>query len=350
MAARLSTDRTPAPVIFGCQGLVLSDQERQFFNAVRPTGFILFARNCKSRGQAAVLVADLRQCAGANPPLILIDQEGGRVQRLSPPEWRGAPPAATLGALARRDPDGGDEAVTLNTLLIAADLRELGINTNCAPLVDVPADGSHDIIGDRAFSTKPALLSRLARVMAESLLAGGILPVIKHLPGHGRAQADSHLDLPVVDAPRAELDAVDFAAFAPVAHMPLGMTAHIVYPAIDRKPATQSPTVIKDVIREQIGFGGLLMTDDLSMRALRGAFAERAGSSLAAGCDIILHCNGDMDEMIEIADTVTGQMSDAAATRLARAQAQLSESATPPPEGALERLGQLLAASAMAND
>ena len=346
----MSTDKAPTPVIFGCQGLQLSDRERDFFHAVRPAGFILFSRNCESRSQVADLVTDLRGCAGAEQTLILIDQEGGRVQRLSPPEWRAAPSAAALGSIATGDPDAAAEAVNLNTLLIADDLRALGINADCAPVVDVPASGSHDIIGDRAFSDDPVVLANLARVMAESLLAGGVLPVIKHLPGHGRARADSHLELPVVDAPKNELEAVDFAAFVPLADMPLGMTAHIIYVAIDDKPATLSPVVIQDVIRGQIDFDGLLMTDDLSMHALRGSFTARAKDSLAAGCDIVLHCNGDMEEMAEIAEATIGQMTGVAAKRLARAQSQISGSPTPAPDGALARLGQLMAGASVAND
>ncbi len=346
MAARLSTDSPPAPVIYGCHGLELTPQERDFFAAARPAGFILFARNCKSRAQVSDLVADLSHCAGINPALILIDQEGGRVQRLSPPEWRAAPSAAELGRLVERSMDVAVEAIKLNTLLIAAELTELGINTDCAPVVDVPAPGSHNIIGDRAFSDQVDLLSHLARVMAESLLDGGVLPVIKHLPGHGRALADSHLELPTVDALRSDLDDVDFAAFQPLADLPLGMTAHIVYPAIDSKPATQSSAVIRGVIRQQIGFDGLLMTDDLSMQALSGSFADRARDSLAAGCDIVLHCNGDMAEMTEIAGAVAGKLSTEASDRLSRAQALIATSPQMPPVDAVDRLTKLLADNA----
>jgi beta-N-acetylhexosaminidase len=342
----LSTDSPPAPVIFGCHGLELTPQERDFFAAARPAGFILFARNCQNRAQVSDLVADLAPFAGTSPALILIDQEGGRVQRLSSPEWRVAPPAATLGRLVESGMDVAIEAIKLNTLLIASELTELGINTNCAPVVDVPAPGSHDIIGDRAFSGQVSLLSQLARVMAETLLDGGVLPVIKHLPGHGRALADSHLELPTVDVPRPDLDAVDFAAFQPLADMPLGMTAHIVYPAIDSKPATQSSAVIQDVIREQIGFDGLLMTDDLSMQALTGSFAQRAEGSLAAGCDIVLHCNGDMAEMTEIAIAVEGKLSTEALDRLLRAQALIRTSPQSPPDDAVDRLTKLLADNA----
>lgn len=345
----MSTDSTPAPIIFGCRGRTLSQQERRFFASVKPAGFILFARNCETRRQVAGLVADLRSCAGTEPPLILIDQEGGRVQRLMPPEWRKAPPAAALGAIARRGVAAAEEAVHLNGLLIAADLHPLGINTNCVPVVDVPAPGSHDIIGDRAFSSDVALLSRLARVMAQAHISGGVLPVVKHLPGHGRALADSHHELPRVDAPRAELDSIDFAAFKPLADMPLGMTAHIVYAAIDDRPATQSPLVIEQIIRRQIGFDGLLMTDDLSMHALQGSFSDRTRDSLGAGCDIVLHCNGDMDEMIEIAEAASGGLSVEAASRLARAQALIATNPARPPENALARLEELMALGAGGN-
>lgn len=339
----MSTDRPPAPLLFGCDGLRLTDTERTFFTDSRPAGFILFARNCKDRDQVRSLVEDLRSCAGTTTPLILVDQEGGRVRRLGPPEWRAAPPAARFGDLATTDLEAAVEAVRLNTLLIAAELRELGINTDCAPVADLPAPDSHEIIGDRAFSNDLATLARLARTMADALLEAGVLPVVKHLPGHGRATADSHLDLPVVSAPRADLSASDFAVFRPLADLPLGMTAHVVYSALDHeRPATTSPVVIEDVIRGEIGFTGLLMTDDLSMKALSGTMADRTASSLAAGCDLILHCNGDLDEMRDIAGAAPASMSVAAADRFFRATAAIDGAAVPDVSGMAARLDELM--------
>lgn len=244
--------------------------------------------------------------------MILIDQEGGRVARLKPPHFRAAPPARVFGKLAAVDKERAREAARLNARLIAAELGTLGINVDCLPVLDVPTSDGHDIIGDRAYGTDPGLIAELGRATAEGLLAGGVLPVAKHIPGHGRAISDSHLSLPVVDTPEAELSRIDFAPFRALKDLPLAMTAHVVYSAIDSNaPATTSATVIEKIIRGDIGFDGLLMSDDVSMEALDGPVGGRAGAALNAGCDVVLHCNGDMGEMIDIAENLSPLTKDA---------------------------------------
>jgi beta-N-acetylhexosaminidase len=289
-------------LIFGAAGLALSAEERSFFAGERPWGFILFARNVSEPAQIRDLVAQMRDCVVNAAAPVFIDQEGGRVQRLRPPLAETYPPAAVIGALYRRDREAGIRAAWLMSRLHADDLSRLGINADCLPVLDVPVEGAHDVIGDRAYGKDPETVSALGRAAAEGLLAGGVLPVIKHIPGHGRAMADSHLALPRVDADRAELASHDFPPFSALADMPLAMTAHVVYEAIDAdNPATTSGRVIGEVIRGEIGFDGLLMSDDLSMKALSGDFAQRARASLAAGCDVVLHCNGVMEEMRAVA-------------------------------------------------
>jgi beta-N-acetylhexosaminidase len=288
---------TGLAAIFGCAGPTLGEGEAAFFRETRPWGFILFGRNVETPDQVRRLVGDLRETVGDAP--VLIDQEGGRVQRLKPPHWPKYPPGAAYGAL----PDAAErrEIARLGGRLIAHDLMALGVNVDCAPVLDTPTPGAHDVIGDRAYGQTPELVAELGRAFAEGLLAGGVLPVIKHIPGHGRAHADSHQQLPMVEATRAEL-ARDFAPFRANADLPAAMTAHVVYPAIDPTgPATTSRAMIEEVIRRDIGFDGLLMTDDLSMKALSGDFASRARDALAAGCDVVLHCNGDMAEMRAVA-------------------------------------------------
>jgi len=284
--------------ILGCAGLRLSAEERAFFQEVRPWGFILFKRNIDTPDQVRALVQELRACTGiANAP-VLIDQEGGRVQRLGPPHWRRYPPGRAYGQISANDPLIRREVTRLGARLLAHDLTALGINVDCVPVLDVPEPDAHEVIGDRAYGATPEEVASLGRAAAEGLIAGGVLPVIKHIPGHGRARADSHLALPVVDASLEDLDARDFAPFKVLSDMPMAMTAHVVYTAIDAKrPATTSRKAIRDVMRGTIGFDGLIMSDDLSMKALSGDFAERARASLAAGCDVVLHCNGDMAEM-----------------------------------------------------
>lgn len=294
--------KAPLAAIFGLQGHRLSAEEKAFFADADPYGFILFARNVDTPDQVRALVDELRACVGRAAP-VLIDQEGGRVRRLRPPHWRDAPSMAPFVALYERDPQAAAEAVRLNARLLAAELVALGIDVDCYPLADVPVKGAHDIIGDRAFGYDPAVVSHLAAIACAGLLDGGVMPVVKHIPGHGRAAADSHLDLPVVDASLDELRATDFVPFKALKDAPYGMTAHIVYTAVDaERPATTSPAVINGIVRGELGFEGLLMTDDLSMKALTGRFQDRAADSLAAGCDLVLHCKGAMDEMTAVAE------------------------------------------------
>jgi beta-N-acetylhexosaminidase len=287
--------------ICGISGTGISSDEAAFLRDTDPFGLIVFKRNVENPAQVAALTASFRDLVGRDAP-VLVDQEGGRVQRLGPPHWPAYPPGAAYAALYQRDPEAGLEAVRLGGRLIAEDLRAVGIDVDCLPVADLPVAGADAVIGDRAFGTTPAQVSALAGAQADGLMAGGVLPVLKHLPGHGRATADSHLRLPVVDTDRATLDKTDFAAFRPLSSLPLGMTAHVVFSAIDPvQPATTSAIMIGDVIRGSIGFDGLLMSDDVSMGALSGTLAERSRAAIAAGCDLVLHCNGRMDEMAEVA-------------------------------------------------
>ena len=289
-------------LIVGAAGTELSRAEAAFLRSAKPAGFILFARNLADHAQIRALVSDVRDAIGTEDLLVLIDQEGGRVQRLRPPLGRALPPAAAYGDLYGEDRDAALSSAFLAARLLAADLRDLGINTDCAPVLDVPVEGSHDIIGDRAYGRTVAQVVALAEAVAEGFMAGGVLPVIKHIPGHGRATADSHLALPVVDAMRSELEASDFAPFRALNRLPAAMSAHVVFSAIDpQAPASTSPTVIKEIIRGDIGFDGLLMSDDLSMRALSGPMRERAAAVMAAGSDLALHCNGNLEEMADAA-------------------------------------------------
>ena len=287
--------------ISGLSGLTLTADERSFLREARPWGLILFKRNIETKIQVTDLVKEASYEVGGETP-VLIDQEGGRVQRLGPPNWPVYPPGAAYGAIYDRDPAAGLAAACLGARLIAADLIELGITVDCLPLADVPVRGADQVIGNRAYGETPDKVAAIAAAVAEGLMAGGVLPVLKHIPGHGRANADSHEKLPVVHADRATLEATDFAAFRPLKRIPLGMTAHVVFTAIDpAQPATTSATMIGEVIRGFIGFDGLLMGDDVSMGALSGSIAERSRASLAAGCDVVLHCNGKMDEMRAVA-------------------------------------------------
>lgn len=284
--------------ILGCAGPTLSKAEKAFFADVRPWGFILFARNVENPDQVRALTAALRAAVGRDDAPILVDQEGGRVQRLGRPHWRRYPPSRAYGLL------GADrrEIARLGGRLIAHDLAALGVSVNCAPVLDLPAPDGHAIISDRAYGEGPADAAVLGRAMAEGLIAGGVLPVVKHIPGHGRARADSHEGLPVVDAAWDDLTAWDFAPFRALSDMPMAMTAHVIYAATDpHRPATISKTVIRKTIRDAIGFDGLLMSDDLSMKALAGGLRARAERALKAGCDVVLHCNGDMAEMKAVA-------------------------------------------------
>ena len=334
------THQAPLAAIFGCRGLQLDAQESQFFADVNPVGFILFQRNCDNPEQVRRLVDDLRECVGRADAPVLIDQEGGRVQRLVPPHWRKAPAATRFAKLASIDLDLAVQAAHLNARLIARELSLLGVTVDCTPVLDLPQAGSDPIIGDRAYGTDPAMVAALGRAVCEGFLAGGVLPVIKHIPGHGRADVDSHMALPVVSASVAELTNTDFSPFVALSDMPWAMTAHVVYTQIDSEnPATTSANVI-DVIRRQIGFTGILLSDDLSMQALSGSMGKRVTDSLSAGCDIVLHCNGKMDEMTDIAD-VCSTLTDAAIGRIKQAELRRLKNILPWQESAEEAVRRL---------
>ena len=285
-------------VIFGCAGLRLSEAEKGFFSEIRPWGFILFARNLDTPDQIRALTSELRETVGYDAP-ILIDQEGGRVARLRAPEWREW--LAPLDQMAKVAPNNQRQAMALRYRLIAHELRAVGIDTNCAPMLDVPTDQAHEIILNRCYSHDPETVAEMGRAVSDSMLAGGVLPVIKHIPGHGRANMDSHFELPALDTPAQELRTIDFEPFRRLSDLPMAMTAHIVYRSIDPDHCATLSEIVIDAIRTDIGFDGLLMTDDLSMKALSGTFAERTSAALSAGCDVVLHCNGDMTEMEQIA-------------------------------------------------
>ena len=311
--------------ITGLSGLSITATERAFLRESQPWGLILFARNISDPAQVADLTRSFRDIVGREAP-VLVDQEGGRVQRLRPPHWPVYPPGARYGELYDRNPAMGLSTARLAAHLIAADLHAIGIDVDCLPIADVPVPGGDPVIGDRAYGTEPAKVAAIGGAVAEGLLAGGVLPVLKHLPGHGRAGADSHHKLPVVDTDRATLEATDFAAFRPLAHLPLGMTAHVVFSAIDPvAPATTSVTMVEQVIRGAIGFQGLLMSDDVSMNALSGSIAERSRASLAAGCDVVLHCNGKLEEMVAVA----AEAPELAGLAAQRADAALAARRTP---------------------
>ncbi|TVR98184.1 MAG: beta-N-acetylhexosaminidase [Rhodospirillales bacterium] len=336
--------RPPRAIVFGCGGPALTVAERRFFAGADPLGFILFARNCLDPQQVRALVQELRAAVGRDAAPVLIDQEGGRVARLRPPHWRVAPAASRFSDLARGDAAAGQEAAWLNARLLADELAALGITVDCAPVLDVPQPGGHPVIGDRAAGDTAERAATLGRAWCEGLLAGGVLPVIKHIPGHGRATVDSHAALPVVDADRPSLESVDWVPFRALAAMPWAMTAHVVYTALDPEaPATTSTKVIDGVIRRAIGFDGVLVSDDLCMGALGGSVGERVGAALAAGCDIVLHCNGVLAEMEAAAAACPG-LTPAARYRLERAEAMREPSQPFDRAAALARLDELLAA------
>jgi beta-N-acetylhexosaminidase len=313
----LSNER-PRAIAFGCAGERLSRAERLFFAAADPLGLILFRRNCADPDQVRALIGEFRNSVNRDDAPVLIDQEGGRVARLQPPQWRRYPAAGQLAALP--DPDA-EEVVRLGARLIADDLAALGVTIDCAPVLDLPVAGADAVIGDRAYGGDPARVARLGRAMGEGLLAGGVLPVVKHIPGHGRARVDSHHALPVVEASEQELAGSDFTPFRALADMPWAMTAHVVFAAVDpRHPATLSPQLIDRVIRGAIGFDGVLASDDIGMGALSDTIGERVRGALAAGCDLVLHCNGTLDEMAEAAEAAA-LLSPAALTRLTRGEA-----------------------------
>jgi beta-N-acetylhexosaminidase len=293
---------TTRAFITGVSGLKLSAEERAFMRAERPWGFIVFKRNIDSPEQVSALLEELRESVDDPGAPVLIDQEGGRVQRLGPPHWPAYPAGAVFGTLYDIDRKFGLTAAQLSARLIAADLTDVGVTVDCLPLADVPIAGADAVIGNRAYGTEPGKVAAIARAVTEGLEQGGVLPVLKHIPGHGRATADTHFKLPMVDTPRAELERTDFAAFQPLADLPMAMTAHVVFSALDpAQPATTSATIIEQVIRGVIGFQGLLMSDDVSMNALAGSIAERTQAIVSAGCDMVLHCNGNLDEMRVVA-------------------------------------------------
>ncbi len=332
--------------IYGCSGLDLSGAERDFFRSAQPWGFILFARNVDNPEQIRRLTSALRETVGDETAPILIDQEGGRVARLNPPGWGERPAAARFGDVYAVSPEAAREAAYLNARLIANDLFSLGINVDCLPVLDIPVKDADPIIGDRAFGTDPTMIIELGRAQIEGLTDGGVLPVMKHIPGHGRANADSHLALPRVSTPADQLSASDFVPFRSLSHCPMAMTAHVIFEAIDsQRPATTSPKVIRDIIRGEIGFDGLLMSDDLSMKALSGGLSGRAKAALFAGCDVVLHCNGKMDEMMDVANEA-GPLEGNALKRAQRALGHLSEPGAFDPAATAERVHALLGGTA----
>ena len=324
--------------ITGISGTEPSAAERDFIRGERPWGFILFKRNIESPSQVVRLVGELRETLGQPDAPVLIDQEGGRVQRLGPPHWPVYPPGAAFGVLYDQDRELGLRAARLGARLIAADLFELGVTVDCLPLADVPVAGADAVIGNRAYGTEPGKVAAIARAVTQGLEQGGVLPVLKHIPGHGRATADTHFRLPEVETSRAELERTDFAAFQPLADLPMAMTAHIVFSALDpAHPATTSATIIEQVIRGAIGFQGLLMSDDVSMNALAGSITERTRSIFAAGCDMVLHCNGKLEEMREVA-AATPELSGKA---LQRARQALASRKAPQPLDRLKARAEL---------
>jgi beta-N-acetylhexosaminidase len=305
--------------ITGVSGPELNAAEREFIRAQRPWGFILFKRNIETPAQVTHLTSELRKEVGRPDAPVLIDQEGGRVQRLGPPNWPIYPAGAVFGRLYDLDPASGLAAARLSARLIAADLGDVGVSVDCLPLADVPVAGADAVIGARAYGTEPGKVAAIARSVTQGLEEGGVLPVLKHIPGHGRATADTHFRLPVVDTSREELEGSDFAAFRALADLPMAMTAHVVFSALDpAQPATTSATIIHQVIRGLIGFQGLLMSDDVSMNALAGSISQRTRALLAAGCDMVLHCNGKLDEMRDVARE-TPELSGKARERAERA-------------------------------
>jgi beta-N-acetylhexosaminidase len=307
----------PSAFICGCAGYALTADEKAFLRDADPWGLILFKRNVDDADQIRFLTQSFRDCVGRGEAPVLIDQEGGRVQRMGPPRWRAYPAAAALEA-GLSEPEA-EAAAHLVARLIAQDLSDVGITIDCAPVLDVAEPQTHAAIGSRAFSQRPDRVARMGRAFANGLLDGGVLPVIKHMPGHGRARSDSHFELPVVLAAREELKR-DFAPFAALKDLPMAMTAHVVYRALDERPATVSPVVVREILRGEIGYDGLIMSDDVSMKALGGSYEERARAILDAGLDLVLHCNGDMNEAWAVA-SVTGQLAGESRRRAERALA-----------------------------
>jgi beta-N-acetylhexosaminidase len=334
----------PRAMIFGCTGPDLTADERAFFRDADPLGFILFARNVDTPERTYRLVEELRSAVARAEAPVLIDQEGGRVARLRPPHWRKAPPARLLGELYARDPERGLEATRLNSRLLAADVASVGGDVDCLPVLDIGFAETHAAIGDRAYADRPEPVAALGRAAAEGLLAEGVMPVIKHMPGHGRATVDSHAALPRVTASRDVLERTDFLPFRLLADLPWAMTGHILFEAVDPEAAiTVSARGVKEVIRDHIGFDGLLLSDDLSMQALGGSLGDRANRALAAGCDVALHCNGKMAEMADIAGC-TGPLSEAAGRRFDAGRGFLARHRAPAGKAGLADAARRLAA------
>jgi beta-N-acetylhexosaminidase len=335
-------NNVPRAVIFGLEGTILTDRERRLFAETSPLGFILFARNCEAPRQVRTLVSQVRETVGRVDAPVLIDQEGGRVQRIGPPHWRAAPAAARFAELAGVDEMAAVEAARINARMLAAELHDLEITVDCAPVLDIPQPGANEVIGDRAAGHTPGQAAMLGWATCDGLLAGGVLPVIKHIPGHGRAMVDSHKSLPVVTASRAELERIDFAPFQALNSMPWAMTAHVVYTALDPSAcATVSPIVIDQIIRGALDFNGLLISDDICMQALGGPPDERAAAALHAGCDLVLHCNGAIAEMDAVSKVVP-TMSMAAQERLERGEAMRRRPEPFDMEAAIANLNGLL--------
>jgi beta-N-acetylhexosaminidase len=315
----------PKAFICGCAGLALNAEERAFLRHEDPWGLILFKRNVADRDQVRALTRSYRECVGRAGAPVLIDQEGGRVQRMAPPHWRAYPAAAAIEA--GLEPSRAEAAARLVARLIAFDLAEVGITVDCAPVLDVADLRTHAAIGSRAFSSRPQRVAAMGRAVAEGLLEGGVAPVVKHMPGHGRARADSHLELPVVDAAPDDLKR-DFAPFAALNDLPMAMSAHVLYTAIDnRRPATASSIVVSKVMRGEIGFDGLIMSDDVSMKALEGSYESRAAAIIDAGLDIVLHCNGELDQARAVASAAPQLIGSS----LRRAEAALASISAPQP-------------------
>ena len=334
----------PAAVVYGCAGMALSAEERQFYRDANPLGFILFARNIDTPDQVRHLTAELRASVDRPDAIIMIDQEGGRVQRLRPPHWSDYPAMQKFGAKAGSDADGAAECVKLVYRLIAEDLSALGIDVDCAPVLDLPAPDGHEIIGDRAFSDDPEIIARLGQACCDGLAAGSVMPVIKHIPGHGRATADSHIELPRVETARDVLEQTDFTPFRALRHAPAAMTAHIVYDALDPEhPGSSSRTVVADIIRNHIGFDGLLFSDDVCMKALQGPLAGRVTSVLDAGCDVALHCDGNFDDMMAIAEACPRMRPDSV-DRLNAARPSATDSQSIDRDAAERQISAFLAA------
>lgn len=334
---------SPRAVIFGCAGPDLSADERAFFRDADPLGFILFARNVDTPERTRRLVEELRSSVARPEAPVLVDQEGGRVARLRPPHWRKAPPARVLGELYARDPERGLEAARLNSRLLAADLASIGADVDCLPVLDIGFPQTHAAIGDRAYADRPEAVAALGRAAAEGLLAEGVMPTMKHMPGHGRATVDSHHSMPRVSAPRDALERTDFLPFKLLSDLPWGMTGHLLFEAVDPDAAmTVSARGVREVIRGHIGFDGLLLSDDLSMQALGGTLGDRAARALAAGCDIALHCNGRMDEMTDIVNR-TGPMTEAADRRFAAGRTFLARHCAPAGKAGLADANRRLA-------